>query len=416
MINKRIISLLAVIVAIIALFYAGTTIGQRSAPENGAVDIPHREVVPIVAHHPVPGAVTTESYLPLLEGKKVGIMCNHTALVGKIHLVDTLLASGVNVTVVFAPEHGFRGDADAGEHVKSYIDPTTGINVISAYGSTRKPDPKEIAGTDVMVFDIQDVGLRFYTYLSSMHYLMESCAEAGVPLIVLDRPNPNGMYVDGPILDPKHRSFIGMHPIPVVHGMTLGELARMINGEGWLADGLQCDLTVIPCADYTRSSYYELPVKPSPNLPNMRSVYLYPSICFFEATPVSLGRGTDFPFQVYGHPDMKGYDFEFTPRPREGAKDPLLNGRVCYGVDLRTAPSDSVVIACGIDLSYIIDAYNALGRSEKFFNNAFERLTGVDYVRRMIIGGSTAAEIKAVWAGDVEMFKRQRKPYLIYDE
>ncbi|MCD8071926.1 MAG: DUF1343 domain-containing protein [Alistipes sp.] len=414
--KQRLISLLAVIAAIVALFYAGTTIGTRPAAEP-AGDMPSnvQEVIP-APPIPSPAANSTHSYFPLLGGKKVGVMCNHTALVGDIHLVDTLLASGIEVGVVFAPEHGFRGDADAGEHVKSYKDPKTGIDVISAYGSSRKPDPGVVAGMDVMIFDIQDVGLRFYTYLSSMHYLMESCAEAGVPLVVLDRPNPNGMYVDGPILDPKHRSFIGMHPIPVVHGMTLGELARMINGEGWLGHGLQCDLTVIPCENYSRSSLYELPVKPSPNLPNMRSVYLYPSICFFEATPVSLGRGTDFPFQVYGHPDMEGYPFRFTPEPRDGAKEPLLKGRVCYGVDLRTVPSDREVIAGGVNLAYVIDAYNALGLGNKFFNNAFKRLTGVDYVREMIMGGSTAEEIKAVWQEDVEKFKRQREPYLIYEE
>lgn len=367
---------------------------------------------------PVPGAERTGLYFPDLEGKKVGIMCNHTALVDGVHLVDTLLASGADVRLVFAPEHGFRGDADAGEHVKTYKDAKTGINVLSAYGSSRVPDPKEVAKVDVMLFDIQDVGLRFYTYLSSMHYLMESCAEAGVPLIILDRPNPNGMYVDGPILKQKHRSFIGMHHIPVVHGMTLGELAGMINGEGWLRDGLKCDVTVVPCSGYTHSTRYELPVKPSPNLPNQRSIYLYPSTCFFEATIVSLGRGTDFPFQVYGHPDMKdkGYTFSFTPEPREGAKDPLLKGKICYGVDLRTEPSDMEVISRGVDLSYIIDVYNALGRRDKFFNNALERLAGVDYVRQMIENGHTAWEIKARWADDVKEFKKQRKPYLIYEE
>ncbi|MCD8102872.1 MAG: DUF1343 domain-containing protein [Alistipes sp.] len=370
------------------------------------------------AAQPVPGAERTDLYFDGLRGRKVGIMCNHTALVGGVHLVDTLLAAGIDVAVVFAPEHGFRGDADAGEHVKSYTDARTGINVISAYGSSRKPAPAEVARVDVMLFDIQDVGLRFYTYLSSMHYVMESCSEAGVPLIVLDRPNPNGMYVDGPVLDPKHRSFIGMHPIPVVHGMTLGELAGMINGEGWLPGGAQCNLTVVPCAGYTRSTRYELPVKPSPNLPNMRSVYLYPSICFFEATPVSLGRGTDFPFQVYGHPDMKdkGYTFSFTPSPREGAREPLLDGRECYGADLRTEPDNGRVIARGVDLSYVIDAYNALARPARFFNNAFERLAGVDYVRQMIENGHTAWEIKARWADDVRDFKQQRKPYLIYED
>ena len=268
---------------------------------------------------------------------------------------------------------------------------------------------------DVLLFDIQDVGLRYYTYLSSMHYLMEACAANGKQLIVLDRPNPNGFYVDGPVLEAKHRSFVGMHPIPVVHGMTLGELARMIDGEGWLRDGLRCKLTVIPCRGYTHRSRYRLPTAPSPNLPNMRAVYLYPSLCFFEGTPVSLGRGTDFPFQAYGHPELQG-DFSFTPRSNAGAKNPPLKDKLCHGVDLRTSPSDERIWEREVDLGYVIDCYRQLNLGEKFFTPMFDRLTGTDYVRQMILQGAGADRIKASWADDVERFKQTRKPYLLYEE
>ena len=356
------------------------------------------------------GAEQTGRYLPLLEGRRVGIMTNHTGTVGRTHLVDTLRSLGVDIRVVFAPEHGFRGQADAGESVASYRDRKTGINVVSVYGSTKRPPDSIMQRLDVLLFDIQDVGLRYYTYLSSMHYLMEACAANGKQLIVLDRPNPNGFYVDGPVLEAKHRSFVGMHPIPVVHGMTLGELARMIDGEGWLRDGLRCKLTVIPCRGYTHRSRYRLPTAPSPNLPNMRAVYLYPSLCFFEGTPVSLGRGTDFPFQAYGHPELQG-DFSFTPRSNAGAKDKL-----CHGVDLRTSPSDERIWEREVDLGYVIDCYRQLNLGEKFFTPMFDRLTGTDYVRQMILQGAGADRIKASWADDVERFKQTRKPYLLYEE
>ena len=353
--------------------------------------------------------------LPLLEGRRVGIMTNHTGTVGRTHLVDTLRSLGVDIRVVFAPEHGFRGQADAGESVASYRDRKTGIDVVSVYGSTKRPPDSIMQRLDVLLFDIQDVGLRYYTYLSSMHYLMEACAANGKRLIVLDRPNPNGFYVDGPVLEAKHRSFVGMHPIPVVHGMTLGELARMIDGEGWLRDGLRCKLTVIPCRGYTHRSRYRLPTAPSPNLPNMRAVYLYPSLCFFEGTPISLGRGTDFPFQTYGHPKLQG-DFSFTPRSNAGAKNPPLKDKLCHGVDLRTAPSDERIWERGVDLGYVIDCYRQLNLGEKFFTPMFDRLTGTDYVRQMILQGAGADRIKARWADDVERFKQTRKPYLLYEE
>ena len=361
------------------------------------------------------GAEQTERYLPLLEGKRVGILTNHTGTVGRTHLVDTLLSLGIDIRVVFAPEHGFRGDADAGESIGNYKDRKTGIDVLSVYGSNKRPQDSVMRKLDVLLFDIQDVGLRYYTYLSSMHYLMEACADNGKELIVLDRPNPNGFYVDGPMLEARHRSFVGMHPIPVVHGMTLGELARMIDGEGWLGDGKHCSLRVIPCANYTHRTRYELPVKPSPNLPNMRAVYLYPSLCFFEGTPVSLGRGTDFPFQAYGHPRMSG-DFAFTPRSNAGAKNPPLKDRLCKGRDLRENPSNERIWQAGVDLGYVIEAYRMLDMGEKFFTPMFDKLTGASYVREMILRGEDADAIRERWRNDVNEFLKLRKPYLLYEE
>lgn len=356
-----------------------------------------------------------EEYLPLLQGQRIGILTNHTGRVGEVHIVDTLLARGINICRIFAPEHGFRGEADAGEHVASTRDRKTGIEVVSLYGANRKPKPEQIQGIDIMLFDIQDVGLRFYTYLSSMHYMMEACAELGIKFIVLDRPNPNGFYVDGPILDPKFRSFVGMHPIPIIHGMTLGELARMINGEGWLANQQKCDLQVIPCLNYTHQTRYTLPVKPSPNLPNMRAIYLYGSLCYFEGTPISVGRGTDFPFQIYGHPKLQG-DYTFTPHSTPGAKNPPLKDEICHGQDLRTLPTDSCIWHEGIDLKYLVDCYRQIGGGESFFLPIFNKLTGVAYVHDMIISGADAEQIEARWENDVQRFRIQRKPYLLYEE
>jgi len=363
----------------------------------------------------LPGDRRIPEYIGLLGGKRVGILTNHTGLVEGTHIVDTLVKSGINVSVIFAPEHGFRGNKSAGEQVGSGRDANTGLEVISLYGSNRIPRRNDVFKTDVIVVDIQDVGLRFYTYLSTMYYIMQVCAEVGVPMIVLDRPNPNGMYVDGPLLDTAYRSFVGMIPIPVVHGMTLGELARMINGEGWLAGGIKCKLTVVPCLNYRRSMRYRLPVPPSPNLPDMRAVYLYPSLCLFEATPVSIGRGTDFPFEVIGHPSMNG-DFVFTPHSREGAVKPPLEGVECKGLDLRELPPTDSIICKGLDLSYLIDAYNQLGMGDKFFTPTFERLIGVSYVRDMILSGYSAEEIESRWKTDVEAFKQKRQKYLIYED
>lgn len=394
-----------------------------------------------------PGAVSVGEYVKLLKGKKVCVLSNQTGMVTeKTHVLDTLISSGINVVCIMSPEHGFRGNADAGEHVASSVDSKTGIPIRSLYGAKMSKD-EMMAGFDVIVFDLQDVGTRFYTYYVTMVRMMANCAQYNKQFIILDRPNPVGFYVDGPILDMKYKSGVGGLPIPIVYGMTIGELATMANGEGWLAyhagknvpdKSLRCDLTVIKCKNYTHSKHYKLPVKPSPNLPNMRSVYLYPSICYFEATPVSVGRGTDFPFQVYGSPDMKSgaeinelclesksckdkskglKEFVFTPRSTAGAKNPPQLGKECYGTDLRSEPCNNCINKKGIDLSYVIDAYNRSGKpGDKFFNNMFEKEIGQAYVREMIKEGKSAAEIKAIWAADVEQFKKDRKPYLLYPE
>ena len=364
----------------------------------------------------IPGDEQTDRYFPLLEGKRIAIFSNHTGMIGDKHLLDVLLENGFDVTAIFSPEHGFRGQADAGEHVSSTVDVKTGVPILSLYdGKSGKPGASSMSQFDLLIVDIQDVGLRFYTYYISMCRLMDACAEHGKPMLLLDRPNPNGHYVDGPILERKHKSGVGWLPIPIVHGMTLGELARMVNGEGWLPQGRKCDLTVVPCLNYTHRTLYRLPIAPSPNLPNMKSVYLYPSLCYFEATPVSLGRGTGLPFQVYGHPDMKGYDFSFTPRSVPGAKNPPQRDKLCHGVNLSTL-SEEETARKGIDLSYLIDAYQNLKMGDKFFTPFFEKLVGVDYVRAMIEEGRNADEIKARWQDDVTRFKAQRKPYLLYEE
>jgi uncharacterized protein YbbC (DUF1343 family) len=368
------------------------------------------------------GAESTSEYFPLLKGKRIGIFTTHTGRVGDEHTVDFLLRSGFNLVVIFAPEHGFRGNADAGEQVNDSKDSQTGIPIYSLYkDKTGKPGKEILSQIDVVLMDIQDVGLRFYTYYISMYKLMDACAGSQKEMIILDRPNPNGFYVDGPILDMKYRSGVGYLPIPVVHGMTLGELALMINGEKWLPGQQTCPLRVITCKNYTHQTKYSLPLPPSPNLPNMKAVYLYPSLCLFEGTPLSVGRGTDFPFQVYGSPDMSGYSFSFTPRSIPGAKYPPHVNKKCYGVDLRNLP-DSVIWEGGLNLEYVIDAYNRLksvlsssGANGKFFTPFFRNLIGVDYVDKMIMEGKSAKEIKKCWQTDVEKFKNQRKHYLLYE-
>ena len=362
----------------------------------------------------ITGDERTELYFHLLEGKKIALYSNHTGLANGKHIVDILKENKFDVTTILSPEHGFRGTADAGERVGDSVDEKTNIPIISMYKFGREGiDSTTAARFDILVVDIQDVGLRFYTYYITMWRLMDSCAKYGKLVIVLDRPNPNGFYVDGPILDMKYRSGVSWLPIPIVHGMTLGELALMINGEGWLTDKRKCELTVIPCKNYKHSTLYELPIPPSPNLPNIKSIYLYPSTCFFEGTVMSLGRGTSLPFQVYGHPDYKGSNYSFTPQSISGAKNPPLLGKKCYGVDL-SGTDDKYIRKQGIDLSYVIDAYKNLNIGSKFFTSFFDLLAGCSYVREMIEQGCDADEIKARWQDDVTKFKKQRAPYLIY--
>lgn len=362
------------------------------------------------------GAARTEAYLPLLKGKRVALLSNHTGMVGDEHTLDIMLANGVNVTTIFSPEHGFRGKADAGQHVADGVDAKTGIPIASLYsGKNRMPAQSVMESIDVIVCDLQDVGTRFYTYYITMLDLMRAASLNGKEFIVLDRPNPNGMTVDGPVLDMKYKSGVGRLPIPVVHGMTLGELAMMIVGEGWLDTGKDLALHVVECEGYTHSTRYKLPIAPSPNLPDMKAVYLYSSTCYFEGTPISLGRGTDMPFTVYGHPSMKGCKFSFTPRSREGAKNPPQLGKLCHGVDLRSL-SDEEIIAKGVNFEYVIDAYRRSGLGQKFFTNFFTLLTGTPTIRTMIEQGKTADEIRRSWKPDVDKFRARRAPYLLYPE
>lgn len=338
------------------------------------------------------------------------MVVNHTALIGQAHLADTLLAQGFEVVKVLAPEHGFRGQADAGETVRNDVDTRTGLPILSLYGKQKKPLPEHLADLDVVIFDIQDVGARFYTYISTMHYVMEACAENNKPLIVLDRPNPNGWYVDGPVLEADCQSFVGMHPIPIVHGLTVGELAGMINGEGWLEGGLTCELTVIKCEGYTHQTRYSLPVRPSPNLPNDQSVLLYPTLCLFEGTALSVGRGTPYPFQVIGAPELKGkFDFSFTPQPGPGSKDPLFNGKTCYGKDYRQAAWEQP-----FTLSELIAFYQAYPTKDKFFSNFFHRLAGTRQLEKQIRQGLTEEQIRATWEPALGSFKQKRQKYLLY--
>jgi uncharacterized protein YbbC (DUF1343 family) len=364
------------------------------------------------------GAERMGEYLPKLQGKKVAMMVNQTSMVGKSHLVDTLLTQKINIVRIFAPEHGFRGDADAGEKIVDGKDAKTGISIVSLYGSKLKPSAEDLAGVDVLIFDIQDVGTRFYTYISSLHYLMDAAAENKVPLLILDRPNPNGHYVDGPVLDPAFRSFVGMDKVPIVHGLTVGEYAQMLNGEDWLEAGRKCDLQVVICLGYNHNTPYILPVKPSPNLPNARSVLLYPSLCFFEGTVVSVGRGTDKQFQVMGAPKSKAGDYTFTPVSKPGAKDPPHKGVQCRGFDLTKFAVETVRKQSRIRLDFLIDFYKSYPEEEKekFFNaNKFiDKLAGTDQLRKQILAGKTEKEIRDSWEPGLSQYKEMRKKYLLY--
>lgn len=379
------------------------------------------------------GADNYNVYLPLLKDKRIGVVTNQTGIVkydsiymmpdkdGRTHqeaykrktllLPDFLLQMKIEVKKIYAPEHGFRGTADAGELIKDGKDTKTGLPIISLYGNNKKPKPEQLAGIDVLVFDLQDVGARFYTYISSLHYIMEACAENNIPLIILDRPNPNGSIVDGPTLEKENSSFIGMHEIPVLHGMTIGEYGKMINGEKWLKNGVQCNLTVVPCTNYKRDMPYSLPVKPSPNLPNDQAINLYASLCFFEGTNVSLGRGTDKQFQIYGSPDLPNKGFSFTPMPNEGAKEPPLKGKVCYGEDL--SKTDKVK---RLELKWLIKAYNETADKSKFFIPFFTKLAGTKKLQEQIVAGKSETEIRKSWEAGLKDFGQMRKNYLIYNE
>ena len=378
-------------------------------------------------NEPVPAAYLLNEWIIKLKGKKVALVGNQTSVVRTgdtivfkewkskdklryTHLVDTLLAHGIDIKRVFAPEHGFRGTADAGATIKDGIDAKTGVPIISLYGKNKKPFKEQLEDVDIVLFDIQDVGARFYTYISTLHYVMEACAQYNKKIIVLDRPNPNGHYIDGPILEEEHQSFVGMHPVPVVHGMTIGEYAQMINGEKWLDNDLQANLEIIKCKNYTHDSSYSIPIKPSPNLPNDQSINLYPSLCFFEGADVSVGRGTEMQFQVYGSPSLVKYtDFEFTPTPNVGAKRPLFNGKKCYGVDLRNHEKLD-----HIELEFLVDAFAKAPYKSKFFNSFFTKLAGTKTLQAQIEKGMSALEIAATWEKGLEEYQKIRGKYLLY--
>lgn len=356
------------------------------------------------------GADNFELYLPLLKGKKIGIVTNQSGILSnKIHLVDFLLSKNIDVQNIFAPEHGFRGTADAGQHIVDGKDSKTGLSIISLYGDNKKPKTEQLASIDIMVFDLQDVGARFYTYISSLHYIMEACAENNIPLLILDRPNPNGGIVDGPILEKEFTSFVGMHPVPLLHGMTIGEYAQMINGEKWLENGVQCKLTVIPCSNYNHNLSYSLPVKPSPNLPNDQAVNLYASLCLFEGTNVSVGRGTEQQFQIYGSPFLPKSNFSFIPKPNIGAQNPIYNGIICYGEDL-----SAIAKVNQLELKWIINAYKNTDDKSKFFNSFFTKLAGTKKLQSQIENNIPEVEIRASWKEGLLNFKEMREKYLIY--
>ncbi|HET6991198.1 MAG TPA: DUF1343 domain-containing protein [Bacteroidia bacterium] len=362
------------------------------------------------------GAERTTVYLPWLEGKNVAVVANQTSMINSTSLVDSLLALKVKVKKIFCPEHGFRGTAENGEDVGNSVDTKTGLPLISLYGDHVKPLAKDLKGIDVVVYDIQDVGVRCYTYLTTMSYVMEACAEQKKTFIVLDRPNPNGYYVDGPVLEPENKSFVGMHPVPLVYGMTIAEYALMLNGEKWLANGVQCDLKTVSCENYVHSDWYQLPVAPSPNLPNMASVYLYPTLCLFEGTVMSIGRGTDLPFQVVGHPKLKNASFQFTPTSHPGAKKPLYENQICYGHDLHDFAMLYVRDYKGLYLYWLLSSYKDMPDQANYFNDFFEKLAGTKTLRQQIIAGNTEEQIKATWRPGIIKFKIIRKKYLLYED
>jgi uncharacterized protein YbbC (DUF1343 family) len=362
------------------------------------------------------GAENTTSYFPMILHKNVAIVANQTSIIAGTHLLDTLVKAGINVRKVFCPEHGFRGTGSAGEKIADDVDTKTGIAVKSLYGNSKKPSDTDLKEIEILLFDIQDVGARFYTYISTLHYVMQACAELEIPLIVLDRPNPNGYYIDGPVLQDSFASFVGMHKVPVVHGMTIGEYAQMVNNENWLGNNLKCKLTVIPCMNYTHKSNYVLPIPPSPNLPNQRAIHLYPTLCFFEGTVISVGRGTSKPFQQYGHPLLLNSESSFVPKSMPGALNPPLMNEVCFGFDLSNNNDMVDTIVTGIQLNIILNAYKNFPDKKIFFNSFFKKLAGNDILEAQIKQGYTAEEIKNSWHEDLVKFKKMRKQYLLYED
>ncbi|MEJ6777502.1 MAG: DUF1343 domain-containing protein [Crocinitomicaceae bacterium] len=394
--------------SIFFLLVASCSFGQPIDNDYSAVD-PIKTIEKAI----VVGAQKLDGILSLLDNKSVGVVGNQSSLVDGIHLVDTLLHSGIKVKRIFSPEHGFRGDADAGEHISSQTDKKTGLSIVSLYGKNKKPHPSQLIGLDVLIFDIQDVGVRFYTYISTLHYVMEACAENHITLIILDRPNPNGHYIDGPILDPTYKSFVGMHPIPIVHGMTIAEYARMINGEKWLKNKIQCDLTVVSCDNYSHSRNYSLPVPPSPNLRSDISIQLYPSLCLLESTTVTLGRGTSSPFECYGHPDFLKTEFAFIPRSGPGSKKPKHQDKLCNGFYLNNSNYERMY---KLDLSFMLNAKKQLNGKlfvdrSKFFN----LLAGNNILLQQVESGMSEDEIRATWKEGLDEFSLVRAKYLMYD-
>ena len=403
----KLLCLKSIFILLIFSCTAGVEKRSQAITEKGPTDA-------LVDPLPITGAAQMDKYLPELEGKRVGIVGNQTSMIGDVHLVDTLISKKVNVVKVFSPEHGFRGDADAGEHVKNSVDKRTGVPIVSLYGSNKKPKASQLSGIDVIVFDIQDVGVRFYTYISTLHYVMEACAESNIPVVILDRPNPNGHYVDGPVLDTaKYRSFVGMHPVPIVHGMTIGEYGMMVNGEKWLKNGVQCDLKVIPCDFYNRFFQWSLDIRPSPNLRSDLSISLYPSLCLLEATDVAVGRGTPGPFERYGHPSFPDTLESFKPEPDFGAKSPKHNGKKCYGYVLDSTKYSRMD---RLDLSFLINAYGLMngdlfiGKSKQMFY----LLCGTDKILKQLKEGKSEEEIRSSWTEELDAFKEIRNKYLLY--
>ncbi len=365
-----------------------------------------------------PGAENLNAYLDLLLDKRIAVIANHSAMIGQAHLIDSLLSLGVDISHIYASEHGFRGHEADGAKISDETDISTGLPIYSLYGEIKKPSPASLEGIDLVIFDMQDVGVRFYTFLSTLHYIMEACAENDVPLMILDRPNPNLVSLpDGPLLDPAFSSFIGLHPVPVLYGLTIGEYGQMINGEGWLTKGIKADLTVIPCTNYTRDDQYVLPIPPSPNLPNQKSVYLYPSLCFFEGTVVSIGRGTDHPFQVVGHPKFKFGSYLFTPMPNSGSKYPKLEGEQCFGLAMSDERASALHESGQLDLSLLLEFYKELNMGDDFFrqDGYFDLLAGTDQLRNQIQSGYTQEEIRASWQMDLQRYKEMYKEYWIYE-